>query len=151
MKPLCWLPDKADNKSKLLFWIQCAFYFSKMLKRCFSVAAGNGKCLIFWAQHLLSVLNHLYVTYVNWEKLLFDFFFFLAVLSLIFQLEIYQVTFLIWSHLRWGAPIRSPREAELYTTFLSKPLILGGFDPQHYLLGSHNNKKPKCKTEHDSF
>lgn len=71
-------------------------------------------------------------------------FFFLAVLSLIFQLEIYQVTFLIWSHLRWGAPIRSPREAEIYTTFLSKPLILG-FDPQHYLLWSHNKKKTKMQ------
>ena len=149
MKPLCWLPDKADNKSKLLFWIRCAFYFSKMLKWCFSVAAGNGKCLAFWAQHLLSVLNHLYVIYVNWEKLLLDFFFCCLITHFTVRNISSHFSDLISS--RWGAPIRNPRETELSTTFLSRPLILRGFDPQHYLLWSHNNRKPKCKTEHDSF
>ena len=61
-------------------------------------------------------------------------------------------SFYSWKHIKslsWSDLIspRSPREAELHTTFLSKPLILGGFDPQHYLLWSHNNKKTKIKKE----
>ena len=108
-----------------------------------SVAAGNGKCLTFWAHHLLSAFSHLYVIYVNWEKLLLDFFF-----------KVFRSyhSFYPWKHIKslsWSDLIspRGPREAELHATFLSKPLILGGFDPQHYLLWSHNNKKTKIKKE----
>ena len=77
--------------------------------------------------------------YANREKLLLDFLkVFLSYLSFYSYKHIKS---LFWSDL---ISPRSPHEAELHTTFLSKPLILG-FDPQHYLLWSHNNKKTKMQ------
>lgn len=112
-----------------------------MLKWCFSVAAGNGKCLAFWAQHLLSVINHWHVIYVIWEKLLLDFFFCCLITHFTVRNISSHFSDLISS--RWGAPNTQPTWNRAIHDISFKTPHPKRFWSTTLLLWSHNNRKPK--------
>lgn len=126
-----------------------------------SVAAGNGKCLMSWAQHLLSMLTHLNMIYVIYVILChrnhyFDYFLKgFTVLSFILQLETYQqVIFFIWSYLGRSTPfpsLGSQLEAEVHT--IGRAHFFQNPSSYEVLIWSWviMTRKPKCKTEHDFF